>query len=103
VATENARANLTALDEGHVDLAVLYETDLRLRPSLRAIHRPAATDHPPIRYVIARASGAPACPSIERVLEGWQTPGTQRLLILAGFDLPTHSAALGPATHSDDS
>jgi len=88
VTTENARANLSALDHGHVDLALLYETDLRLRPSLREVYQPELSDYPAIRYVAARVSRASTCLAIDRVLKAWRTDSIQQRLEAAGFDLP---------------
>jgi molybdate transport system substrate-binding protein len=88
VSTENARANLTAVDQGHVDLAILYETDFRLRPSLRVVSRPDEKDVPAIRYVAARTTRAPDCNEIDRVLDAWQSPRVRARLAKAGFGLP---------------
>jgi len=88
VATENARATLAALEQGHVDLALLYETDLRLGRALQPIHRPDPKAYPEIRYEVARASRSAGCAEIDRVLEAWQTQATRARLLLAGFELP---------------
>jgi molybdate transport system substrate-binding protein len=88
VSTENARANLATINQGHVDLAILYESDLRLGRAIRAIHRPEPSEYPPIRYVAVRATRAPSCPEIDRVLEFWQSKRTRSQLAVAGFELP---------------
>jgi len=88
VSTENARANLAAIDQGHVDLAILYESDLRLGRAIHPIHRPEISEYPPIRYVAVRATRAPDCPEIDRVLEFWQSASTRSQLAAAGFELP---------------
>jgi len=85
--TENARANLAALARGHVDLAIVYATDMRTYPSLQAIHRPAPATYPPIRYVAARVSRAPACLEIDEVLEAWQSSTMKTRLAAAGFEV----------------
>ncbi len=88
VLTENARANLAAIDQGHVDLAILYQSDLRLGRAIHPIHRPELSEYPPIRYVAVRATRAPSCSEIDRVLEFWQSQSTRSLLVVAGFELP---------------
>jgi molybdate transport system substrate-binding protein len=100
VVTENARASLAALSQGHVDLALLYETDSRLDPDLITIHRPQLDEYPEIRYLAARATQAPSCPQIDHVLDGWQTRETRARFEAAGFELPeraleTRSASSG--------
>jgi molybdate transport system substrate-binding protein len=85
--TENARANLAALARGHVDLAIVYATDMRPYPSLQAIHRPAPETYPPIRYVVARVSRAPACREIDEVLKAWQSSTMKTQLAAAGFEV----------------
>jgi molybdate transport system substrate-binding protein len=88
VLTENARANLAAIDQGHVDLAILYESDLSLGRAIDPIHRPELSEYPPIRYVAVRTTRAPSCSEIDRVLELWQSESTRRRLEDAGFELP---------------
>ncbi|MEE8165431.1 MAG: molybdate ABC transporter substrate-binding protein [Myxococcota bacterium] len=88
VLTENARANLAAIDQGHVDLAILYQSDLRLGRAIHPIHRPELSEYPPIRYVAVRATRAPSCSEIDRVLEFWQSQSTRSHLVVAGFELP---------------
>lgn len=91
VTTEHARATLSAVDAGHVDLAIVYESDARLahRAVLLAIIEPS--DYPPIRYVAARVAAAPACPSIDEALVAWANPTTSERLAELGF-LPAGSA-----------
>jgi molybdate transport system substrate-binding protein len=89
LATENARANLAALDRGHVDLAILYASDIRRHPSLRVLHRPDPEAYPVIRYVAARVSRTPACVEIDRVLEAWQSSSMRAQLMEAGFEVAT--------------
>jgi molybdate transport system substrate-binding protein len=88
VLTEDARANLVALEQGHVDLAIVYETDLRLAPSLQVIARPPADAYPPVRYVAARAIAAPPCTGVDRVLDQWRSGIARDLLLKAGFEIP---------------
>lgn len=87
LATENARANLSALVRGHVDLAILYATDIRAHTSLRVLHRPDPETYPAIRYVAARVARAPACLEIDQVLEAWQSSGMKNQLAQAGFEI----------------
>lgn len=91
VSTENARANLAAAEQGLVDLAILYESDLRRASTLRPIFFPDPAHHPPIRYVAARATHAPDCPEIHRVLEAWQSERSRSRLEAEGFLLPTEA------------
>jgi molybdate transport system substrate-binding protein len=98
VATENARATLAAVEQGHVDLALLYETDLRLARSLERIHRPDPERYPEIRYEIARATRSAGCAAIDRALDAWQSASSRARLLRAGFELPARSDAMRPTT-----
>lgn len=88
VRTEDARANLAALEQGHVDAAILYETDFRRARNLTSLHRPDAAQYPAIRYLATRTRRAPDCPGIDRLLDAWGAPQTRKRLLEAGFDPP---------------
>ena len=91
VMTEHARATLSAVDAGHADLAIVYESDARLARHAVILARIDPAEYPPIRYVAARVAAAPMCPSIDEALDAWAKPGTQERLTAAGF-LPADSA-----------
>lgn len=75
---------LAKVVEGAAEAGVVYETDARLEPRVRVIHRFPAATHPPIRYVavllteegrpLFEALRAPAALESARVL-GFEIPG----------------------------
>jgi molybdate transport system substrate-binding protein len=85
VTTEHARATLSAVDGGHVDLAIVYESDARLARHAVVLARIDPSEHPPIRYVAARVTAAPSCPSIDEALAAWTSPNMKKRLASAGF------------------
>jgi molybdate transport system substrate-binding protein len=85
VTTEHARATLSAVDSGHVDLAIVYESDTRLARRAVVLATIKSSEHPPIRYVAARAIAAPPCTSIDTALSAWTLPSTSTRLISLGF------------------
>jgi molybdate transport system substrate-binding protein len=90
VTTEHARATLSAVDAGHVDLAIVYESDARLAHRAVILARIEPSQYPPIRYVAARVAAAPACPAIDEALVAWAIPTTGERLVELGF-LPAGS------------
>lgn len=86
VETGDARANLRALEAGHVDLAILYASDAQRSSDTRVVHSPAEADYPAIRYVAAIAADRSRCPGPLRVLETWQSSATKRSLTEQGFE-----------------
>jgi molybdate transport system substrate-binding protein len=54
VHTEHARATLTAVDQGHVDLAIVYASDARLARSARVVLEIPASEQPRIAYAAAQ-------------------------------------------------
>ncbi len=88
VETEHARATLSAVVHGHVDLAIVYESDRRRAPELEVVHRPGSDRYPEIRYVAARSVRASSCPEVGRALAAWGSERTRRRLAHAGFELP---------------
>jgi molybdate transport system substrate-binding protein len=90
VTTEHARATLSAVDAGHVDLAIVYESDARLARRAVVLARIEPSEYPPIRYLAARAAAAPSCPSIDEALAAWADPFMHRQLAVVGF-LPAPS------------
>ena len=93
VTTEHARASLSAVETGHVDLAFAYGSDRRLLRNARFLTELKAEDYPPIRYVAARTARASGCGNAGIVLAAWSSPSTQSALGAAGFVLPTSRAA----------
>ena len=94
VVTEHARATLAAVDAGLVDLAIVYRSELRLAKRATELAFIDPSEHPPIRYVSARSTSAPDCPSIDRALFAWGDPLLQSELASVGFRLPDRSSAL---------
>ena len=94
VVTEHARATLAAVDSGLVDLAIVYRSEVRLAKNALAVSEIDSSDHPPIRYVAARATRAPACSSIDVAIAGWARPRVQSELLRAGF-IPIASMGAG--------
>lgn len=90
--TEHARATLAAVEAGHVDLAIVYESDARLARHAVLLAAIPASEYPPIRYAAARTTAAPACASIGSVLAAWTSAGTQQRLTALGF-LPADTRA----------
>jgi molybdate transport system substrate-binding protein len=91
VTTEHARATLTAVDAGHADLAIVYESDARLARHAVVLARIEPSEHAPIRYVAARVTAAPPCDSIDAAIAAWADPTVTERLTRAGF-LPAHSS-----------
>lgn len=92
VHTEDARATLTAVDQGHVDLAFVYASDARLGAQTRVLADLDPSGHPPIRYVAARTTHASDCPSVLRVLAAWSDSRTRVRLREAGFETIVRAA-----------
>ena len=88
VTTEHARATLSSVEQGHVDLAIVYESDARLARHATTLATIDVSEYPPIRYVAGRSTSAPDCPSISGALDAWTSPATTRRFAQSGF-LPT--------------
>jgi len=93
VATEHAVATMSAVEAGHVDLAIVYRSDAQAARGARVLARIDPDEHPRIRYVAARASRAPACAAIDVVLDAWTDETTQRRFAELGFGPPAASAS----------
>jgi len=100
VSTEHARATLVAVDQGHADLALVYESDARLGRHVDIVARIDPSTHPAIRYVAVRATRAPECRDIARILRGWGDARTRTRLEQAGF-VVDGSSSIRP-TRADD-
>jgi molybdate transport system substrate-binding protein len=85
VSTEHARATLAAVDHGHCDLALVYESDARLGRHIFVLTHIDPSTYPAIRYVAARTTEARACRGVEQALLAWKNAGTQTRLAAAGF------------------
>lgn len=89
VQTEHARATLAAVEAGHVDLAIVYESDRRLAQRSKHLDLIATSEYPPIRYVAGIVTTAPACNAmnddIDEVLRAWTHPTTKQRLRDSGF------------------
>lgn len=94
VTTEHARATLSAVDAGHVDLAIVYASDARLARRAVVLAEIDPSGHPPIRYVAARVVAGPACPAIDVALLAWSGRVAIEELERGGFR-PTRSTEDG--------
>lgn len=94
VTTEHARATLSAVDAGHVDVAIVYESDARLAHSAIVLAQIDPSEYPPILYVAARVAATTTCPSIDEVIDealaAWASAATSERLASIGF-LPIDS------------
>lgn len=94
VVTEHARATLAAVDAGLVDVAIVYRSELRLAKHATTLALIDPSEHPPIRYLAARATHAPDCPSIDDAILAWHHPLLRSELASAGFSLPNRPSNL---------
>jgi molybdate transport system substrate-binding protein len=102
VLTEHARATLAAVEQGHVDLAIVYASDARVGHGLRVLAELDPVDHPSIRYVAARSARARPCDEVDRVLRAWTGERARVRLDDAGFAPPEATAdASGERTGSE--
>ncbi|SFR00544.1 molybdate ABC transporter substrate-binding protein [Poseidonocella sedimentorum] len=95
VQTDNARAALALVASGAVGFGIVYASDARAEPRVRAIHGIPAALHPPIRYPAAltaraRADGAAA------FLDHLSGPGARAVFDRWGFLPPGPAAPPAP-------
>ncbi len=88
VQTEHARATLMAVDHGHADAAIVYETDARIARNAVVALRIADADQPAIEYVALRGSPARAASLAEGWLHFILQPEAQAILQAAGVGAP---------------
>lgn len=86
VRTEHARATLAAVEQGHVDAAIVYATDARLARSARVAFEIPDAEQPRIVYAAARVRGAGS--DAPRFLAFLGGPGARQALAAAGFGTP---------------
>jgi molybdate transport system substrate-binding protein len=86
VRTEHARATLAAVEQGHVDAAIVYVTDARLARSARLAFEVPAAEQPRIVYAAARVRGAGE--DAARFLAFLDGPQARGALAAAGFGTP---------------
>jgi len=88
VPTPHARATLAAVENRHVDAAIVYATDARLASGARIAFEIPDAEQPAIRYVAAAASGSRA-PALSADFLAFlrSEPGVQPF-VEAGFALP---------------
>jgi molybdate transport system substrate-binding protein len=89
VQTEHARATLMAVDHGHADVAIVYETDARLARNAVVAYRIADADQSVIEYVALLCPEAAASPLAERWLHFMAEPEAREALEAAGFGTPS--------------
>ncbi len=83
VFTENVRVALAMVARADVGAAVVYRSDLRLEPGVRAAHEFAATEHPPIVY--AAALTPTASDTARRFAAFLASPSAARRFVELGF------------------
>ena len=84
VITEHARATLSAVELGHVDLAIVYASDARLARHARVIYEIPPGEQPRIRYVAGRVMRGPKQAS-EAFLRYLGQAGPRAILARQGF------------------
>ena len=84
VQTEHARATLAAVEQGHVDAAIVYRTDARRARRARVAFEIEADEHPPIRYAwtVVREGNVD---SARDFAARFSTPEARSVLANAGF------------------
>lgn len=86
VRTEHARATLAAVDQGHVDAAIVYATDARVARSARLAFEVPAQQQPRIVYAAARLRDSSE--EAAAFLEFLRGSEARRALVGAGFGVP---------------
>jgi len=85
VQTEHARATLLAVDQGHVDVAIVYETDARLARHAVVGYRIPDDAQPRIEYVALLSERARDSELAARWLRFLQSRPAREILEAAGF------------------
>lgn len=85
VQTEHARATLLAVDQGHVDVAIVYETDARLARHAVVGYRIPDDAQPHIEYVALLSPRARDSELAERWLRFMGSAQVREILEAAGF------------------
>jgi molybdate transport system substrate-binding protein len=88
VQTEHARATLMAVDHGHADVAIVYETDARIARNAVVAYRIADAEQPVIEYVALLGPEAGTSPLAESWLHFMAGPEAHQVLEAAGFGIP---------------
>ena len=96
VLTEHARATLSAVDLGQVDLAIVYATDARLARRAQLVYEIPESEGPAIRYgavAIRSGEGVSEADASRRsaalhFLRYLQGPDARRIMQLYGFEVP---------------
>ncbi len=85
VATEHARATLTAVEAGHAEIGIVYATDAKTARSARVAFVPHDDEQPRIVYVAALLTGARAPALAKAFLATLHDLAARRDLETAGF------------------
>jgi molybdate transport system substrate-binding protein len=93
VRTEHARATLTAVDQGHADLAIVYTSDARLARSARVALEIPAGEQPRIAYAAAVVRGARGAALARDFVRYLLEPEAQARLAAAGLAPPPPASA----------
>jgi len=88
VPTAHARATLSAVENGDVDVAVVYATAVRLAQNARVAFRVDPSRHPPIRYAAVRVAGSRQTALAERFVAFLGSEVARSELRAAGFEDP---------------
>ena len=88
VYTQHARATLTAVDQGHVDLAIVYASDARLARNAHVAYRIPPDEQPAIAYVAVVAEREPPSALARDWLAFLTGASSQAVLRAAGFAAP---------------
>jgi molybdate transport system substrate-binding protein len=97
VRTEHARATLTAVDQGHVDVAIVYASDARLARSARVPFEIPLAEQPRIAYSAAIVQGAPDPQAARAFLRLLRSPAAADALGEKGFAAPPAGDAGSPS------
>ena len=88
VRTEHARATLVAVEQGHVDAAIVYASDARLARRAHVAYAIPEAEQPPIAYRAVVPGREPASIAARKWLETLLGAEGRRRLAAAGFAPP---------------
>jgi molybdate transport system substrate-binding protein len=96
VRTEHARATLSAVAQGHAELAIVYASDARLARSARVVLEIPAAEQPTIAYAGAVVRGSREAPAARAFLRFLADPRAVARLSQAGLHPPPQALQTGP-------
>ena len=92
VITEHARATLTAVEQGHADLGIVYATDARVARRATLAYRIPDEEQPAISYAAAAVERTPHPAETSALLALLREEDAAELLRAAGFTAPGRPA-----------